>query len=128
MKGDWLHLICFSFIGAWVLSTFEEMCLNFSNSDVQTFYRFFQMYRFFKCTHLQIFSIVLIFDSPCMHSLHAPTNTNKTFDEYAYVFVPYVEVKVMNKINLLRDRYFDDSLKNRIRSNHGMSVPEKVTS
>ena len=31
MKRDWLHLTCFSFIGAWILSTFEEMHLNFSN-------------------------------------------------------------------------------------------------
>ena len=32
MKGDWLHVTCFSFIGACVLTTFEEMYLNFSNS------------------------------------------------------------------------------------------------
>ena len=28
MKGDWLHLICFSFFWACVLSTFEEMYIN----------------------------------------------------------------------------------------------------
>ena len=31
MKGDWFYLTCFSFIGAWLLSTLEEMHLNFLN-------------------------------------------------------------------------------------------------
>ena len=38
-KRDWLHLPCFSFIGAWILSTFEEMYLNFSSSPGWTFWR-----------------------------------------------------------------------------------------
>ena len=40
MKGDWLHLTCFSFIWVLILRTFEEMCLNFSNSQGKTFVRY----------------------------------------------------------------------------------------
>ena len=39
MMGDWLHLTCFSFVGAWILRTFEDMYLNFSNSPGRTFLR-----------------------------------------------------------------------------------------
>ena len=35
-KGDWLHLTCFFFIGAWII---KEMYLNFSNSLGRTFFR-----------------------------------------------------------------------------------------
>ena len=38
MKGDWLYVTCFNLIGAWILSTFEEMYLNFSNSPWWTFW------------------------------------------------------------------------------------------
>ena len=39
MKVDWLHLTCFSFVGEWILSTFEDMHLNFSKSKDWTFWR-----------------------------------------------------------------------------------------
>ena len=39
MKEDWLHLTCFSYVRSWILRTFEEMYLNFSNSPGRAFLR-----------------------------------------------------------------------------------------
>ena len=73
---------------------------------------------------------VKIFDGPALVNMLQPSNC-KTFHDYAKdVFTAYIRNQSQSvcRVDLVWDRYFDDSLKGRTRSNRGVGIRRKVTS
>ena len=71
---------------------------------------------------------VKIFDGPALVNMLPPSNC-KTFLNYSgEVFVPYLESqsRLVARVDLVWDRYFDDSLKGTSRSNRGVGIRQKV--
>ena len=71
-----------------------------------------------------------IFDGPAIANILPPVSNCKTFSQYAReVFVPYLksQARSLQRIDLVFDRYFKNSLKSGTRSKRGTGVRRKVT-
>ena len=71
-----------------------------------------------------------IFDGASLVNMLAPNCTSKTFLDYCNdSFIPYLEfnTNLMKRVDLVFDRYLNESLKSATRSNCGIGVRQKVT-
>ena len=73
---------------------------------------------------------VKIFDGPALVNMLLPSNCKTFLDYSCEVFVPFLESqsRLVARVNLVWDRYFDDSIKGATRNNRGVGICQKVTS
>ena len=78
-----------------------------------------------ECTPVEM----KIFDGPALINMLSPSNCKTFLDYSCEVFVPYIgsQSRLVARVYLVRDRYFDDSLKGTTRSNRGVGICQKVT-
>ena len=66
-----------------------------------------------------------VFDGPALANILSPESNCKSFTQYAKeVFIPYLKfhTKSVQQLDLVFDRYLEDSLKTGTRSNRGTGV------
>ena len=71
-----------------------------------------------------------VFDGPALANILSPKSNCKSFTQYAKeVFIPYLKfnTKSVQRLDLVFDRYLENSLKTGTRSNRGTGVRRKVT-
>ena len=71
-----------------------------------------------------------VFDGPALANILSPESNCISFIQFAKeMFISYLKfhTKSVQRLDLVFDRYLEDSLKTGTRSNHGTRVSRKVT-